>query len=160
MVTLVVLGIILSVGVPASTDYIRTKASERVAMELEQDLKFARDTAARLVTDVEVRPFDTNTSDTTPGDWNTGWRVIQINNGQVLRAKGSAVEPVSGSATVSSSEFNASNPVRFDAQGRLVNATGGANTGSFRIQTKGCTGAQKTIEINFVGQVVVTEAAC
>lgn len=143
MVVIAISAILLSIAVPSMQDFTRNRLADRLTQELQLDLAYARNQAITLSQDVIIEPN---------ANWSTGWRIRQ--GLLTIREKGSANNPMADAGIIVST-YTADPPLRFDTQGR-ANAQG-----SFTIDVPDCTGnRERTISINFIGQMVTQEGAC
>lgn len=143
MITLTIIAIMAAVGGPAINGMMQNRSADALRDHLEMDIAFARSQAVVLANSVSVLPLN--------GDWNTGWQVLQGTT--VLRTRGSSSQPAAAAGTVSST-FSTTAPLSFDSQGR-------SSTGSLLVAVANCKGEHRhTININFIGQTVITSGAC
>ena len=149
MVVLAIAAILLTAAVPSMQSFILNRQSDRLTQELQLDLSYARNHAITKATTVTVAPLN--------GNWSTGWTIQQ--GATILRQRGEVGRPIADNGVITST-FTQALPLRFDAQGRAVNA-GINNIGTINIDVPGCVGRkERTISINFIGQVVIQEANC
>lgn len=143
MVVIAVAAVLLTVAVPSMQTFTVNRTADRLTQELQLDLAYARNQAITLSQEVIIEPNN---------NWSTGWRIRQ--GLLTIREKGSANNPMADAGIIVAT-YTAAAPLRFDAQGR-ANAQG-----SFTIDVPDCTGnRERTISINFIGQMVTQEGAC
>ncbi|MCY0964405.1 GspH/FimT family pseudopilin [Parathalassolituus penaei] len=143
MITLTIIAILAAVGGPSINGMMQNRTADALRDHLEMDIAFARSQAVVLANTVNVQPLS--------GDWNIGWQVLQ--GATLLRTRGSNSQHTAAANTISST-FTTSAPLSFDSQGR-------ASTGSLLIAVTNCKGEHRhTININFIGQTVITSGAC
>lgn len=149
MVVLSIAAILLSVAVPSMQTFTLNRQADRLTQELQLDLSYARNHAITKATTVTVAPLNDN--------WSTGWTIEQ--GALLLRQRGEVSRPIADNGVITST-FTQALPLRFDPQGRAISA--GLNTiGTISIDVPGCVGPrERTISINFIGQIVIQEANC
>ncbi len=149
MVVLSVAALLFTVAAPSMQSFTLNRQADRLTQELQLDLSYARNHAISKATTVTVAPLNDN--------WSTGWT---IQDGAVLlRQRGEVGRPIADNGVITST-FTQALPLTFDPQGRAVNA-GVNNIGTISIDVPGCVGPrERTISINFIGQIVIQEANC
>jgi prepilin-type N-terminal cleavage/methylation domain-containing protein len=149
MVVIAIVSIMFATIVPSVGVMISNGRAETLALELESDIMFARNQARSHAEEIRVLPMN--------GSWSTGWTVSSIDgdgNQTDYRVKGSIAEPIAEPGEVTSS-YSSASPLVIDARGRL------SDTGDFTIEVNGCQGEHvRTIELNFIGQLIVTLSEC
>ena len=144
MIVLVVIVIVASVAVPQMSSFSANSAADALSRELQLDITFGRNQAVSNSQTVLVRPLADN--------WNQGWEVVQ--NGTVLRSRGTATNPKAKNGTITSG-YTQANPITFDRRGRS------SASDSIRIAVAGCKGDRTyTLSINNIGQIMVARTSC
>ena len=108
MVVVLILAIIAAFAAPAMNQLIRTQKVRSAAYDIFADLTYARSEAIARGHDVEMA---------SPGgkDWATGWGILDVATGQVLRVQGKLSDGLDFKADASK--------VTFDRNGRTTNVT-------------------------------------
>lgn len=155
MVTVAVLAVLLSIGLPGFQSVLRSNRVAATHNELVASLSLARTEALRNGRGAGVCPSTAGSA--CDGSWNNGWMVWSDLNGD---GNFDAAEPVvryfapKQKMQVSSSAAGA---VTFDARGRRRSA---AVTLSARPDECGDQELQRSLLINASGQVVSSKGAC
>lgn len=138
MITIAIIGIMFAVGSSLLGGYVQQKEAARVADELTQSLKFARDSAQTFSSPVSV--------DTIGSGWNTGWVITKDVDNSILKMIGDVSSPISPSLSITGPAG-----LTFNPRGQV-----GANF-TISIKRSGCNLASDIILINVVGQIQVLE---
>ena len=147
MIVLIIIAVAFTVGMPGISTMNANTQADRLNDELRLDIAFARNQSVSVAQQIDMQPIG--------GNWSTGWQIIQNSDNTVLRERGSVASPVAENGTITSPDFTNINSVSFDRKGRAV------NTGSFNVLVTGCSGDRSyTLNVNQIGQLVVSEAAC
>lgn len=141
MIVIAITAILLSVGVPAMNNMSANGMADRLARELELDIRYARSQASTLGRAVSLEPVN---------GWQDGW-VIKENANELRARKHSLAANV-----ITSADITAGTPLVFNAAGRS------ASDVSVTISVPGCTGDRvRTLSVNRIGQVQLSGvAAC
>ena len=88
MITLLIVGIVLTVGIPNLTDFTRNSRITTAANDIHAAFQVARSEAARSKATVTICASDNSTEDDAncQGDWNEGFIVFQDLNGDISRS--------------------------------------------------------------------------
>lgn len=153
MVTLVVLGILLGVGIPSFNTIMLNSRTSGLANDLTSAINLARSEAVKRSAQVTVCPSG-NTGDVSPscsGTWSDGWIVIAAGNAlRTWRA------PFPGANIVQSPPDNSA--IHFGPLGGLVTASGERRSDSpvITIWVDGCRGMRaRILDIAPTGRVSV-----
>ncbi len=146
LITVVIVGILLAIGVPSFQNMVANSAAENAAGLIELDLSFARNNAITRGVVVRMTPE--------AGGFQDGWTVQAFTGGvagDVLRSRDGLDDKV----TVTSATFSNAAPIGFTATGQIE------TTGALAITTSGCTGdMNRTINLMTSGQIAIQEATC
>ncbi|WP_420592267.1 GspH/FimT family pseudopilin [Bacterioplanoides sp.] len=143
MIVIAIIGIMMAVATPNLRTYNVNTMADSAHKALLQDIRYGRNTARDIGTNVEIFPQS--------GDWSQGWIVNEV-GGAPLRIHGPVEQ-----AVITSNSYNNQDGSRltFDERGRA------SAVGSFQIRTAGCTGDRnRDIAINVMGQTRTTTSAC
>lgn len=137
MIVIAIAAVLFSVAVPAMNNMSVNGMADRLARELELDIRYARSQASTLGRPITFEPVN---------GWQDGW-VIKDNAVELRVRKHSLAANVITSAGT---------PLVFNAAGRS------AADASVTISVPGCTGNRvRTLSVNRIGQVQLSgEAAC
>lgn len=141
MVVIAVAAILFSVVAPSAQRLSTNSFSDRLAREIELDLRYARSQASTLAHEIHFRPLN---------NWQGGWEVFDKNENEVLRTRSHTLD----NGTITSTTIATATPIAFQPNGR-TNAEA-----QVKIEVKGCTGDRiRTFHINRIGQVQLTGAS-
>lgn len=127
MITMVILGIITSVALPAMRDIMTHKNTETIGPLFERSVKLARVEAIQRSVNVRIKPTS-NTS-----DWSQGWFIEftdSANNTQLIKR----FDALPGNVVFTSDTFNAGTDLVIEATGQIV------TPGNFTLFYPGCIG--------------------
>ena len=147
MITLIVAGVILAIGVPSFTTAIRNNRIAAMSNQLVSALSLARSEAVKRAETVTFCR-STNGADCAGAstDWQPGW-VIRDAGGNVLRSWGA----LSGNAALTGPAA----PVQYLPTGFVNTAA------TFQLRTDDCTGNEgRDISISVTGRPSVAHASC
>lgn len=141
MIVIAIAAVLFSVAVPAMNNMSVNGMADRLARELELDIRYARSQASTLGRPITFEPVN---------GWQDGW-VIKDNAVELRVRKHSLAANV-----ITSADITAGTPLVFNAAGRS------AADASVTISVPGCTGNRvRTLSVNRIGQVQLSgEAAC
>jgi type IV fimbrial biogenesis protein FimT len=149
MVTLVVLGILLGVGVPSFRLFLVNARTSAVANDITSAINLARSEAVKRAEPVTVCPSDDGAD--CDGAWTDGWIVRLAAGGDPLRVWR---EPAAGTDITQTPAAN--RPIDFGALGERI--TGDT---ALVMQVEGCRGQRaRRLEIGPAGRVSVQRVAC
>lgn len=163
MFTLLVAGLLLTVGVPSYMDLVRNNRATTHANELVGAISIARSEAIRR--GARVTLCHSSDLKTCGGTWTDGWIVVAdgaatdlaapVEN-EVLRVWASPVGNAAMTVTPAGVDW-----IRFLPRG-TVRAEGGVPMPvQFDVTIAGCTGEQaRRVEVNLLGRPAVTRRAC
>lgn len=166
LITITVLFIVLTIGLPNLTGQIASNRSTALSSEMLTAVNFARDEAIHRAARVSICPSGNGTSCATAADWNKGW-IIFIDTatsdaattygvGTVLRYwndlnKDAVVTVKAGSTAV--------NFVRFTSAGALGSTTATGRT--INTYLAKCKGVNKSVtNIGVAGMIRSSKIAC
>jgi prepilin-type N-terminal cleavage/methylation domain-containing protein len=142
MITIVIMGILASIAIPAMQSSLANNAAEQASGLLNLDLKFSRNHAITHGQTVRITPVS--------GDYTLGWSIQATPSNETIRTRSSLNENV----TISINGFTGGS-VGFTPTGQIEEA------GDFTITTEGCRGARDSfIDLLISGQIAVTERNC
>ena len=166
MVTILVLFIVLTIGLPNLTGQIASNRSTALSSEMLIALNFARDEAIHTAKRVSICPSSTGTSCGTATEWNKGWIIFMdtatsdaattYGVGTVLRYwddlnKGAVVTVKEGTTAV--------NFVRFTSTGALGSTTTtGRTINTYLLKCKGLN--QSVANVGVAGMISSSKIAC
>ncbi|TCO76309.1 GspH/FimT family pseudopilin [Chromatocurvus halotolerans] len=157
MVTLVVLGILLGVGIPSFNAIMLNSRTSGVANDLTSAINLARSEAVKRAAPVRVCP-SSNPLDTTPtcsGTWSDGWIVsVDVPVGGEPPVRRTWRPPFPGADFAQTSGAN--QPIIFGPLGQLV-----SGRVDITIEVDGCRGRRaRLLEIAATGRVSVERVLC
>ena len=159
MITVAVLAILLSLGVPSFAETIRNNRVAAQTNELVTALSLARSEASKRGMPVSVCAGATACGGAAESDWNTGWQVFTDLDGTAGQLDGGDLLLMTSPAVVNQISVTSNNVgfVRFRADGSLMNA----NAILLSVSHQNCTGINKR-EVSMVasGRVSMTKVAC
>ncbi len=131
MITLVILVIVITVGVPSFSDFIAAQRARATASDLMADMAFARAEAIKESRRAIMEPING------PGTWKAGWRIcVDLNSDGDCDAPGEVRKistPVAGdpaTTTVCATHADLKSGIIFRPDGRVVRGSAaGANDG-------------------------------
>lgn len=148
LVTIAVLTIIVSMGVPMYGQFSRGSAMSGKTSDFLSSINLARSEAVSVRDNVNLVAIN--------GDWTSGWNVVRASSGEVLRvldARG---------ANVSVSIVDADNRISytFDREGR-VTSNGAYVEATFTLcPNDGQPGPGRTVQMTRFGRIQLTQVAC
>ena len=147
MAALVVLGILLSVGLPAFNTMIDRQRMDSAVEALVRGLNFTRMEAVRRNRPVTISPID--------GDWNLGWRILIDRNDNGSHDDGETVlrEDIAPAVAFIHANKPVSRYVRFNARGESILLNGGFLAGTFRFCPQEASSKGRALIINRVGRM-------
>jgi type IV fimbrial biogenesis protein FimT len=149
MVTLVVLGILLGIGVPSFRVILLNARTSAVANDITSAINLARSEAVKRAQPVTVCPSDDGAS--CSGEWTDGWITRVPASGEVLRVWRA---PVGGAEITQTPAANAA--IDFGPLGQRITADT-----ALVMQVEGCRGQRaRRLEIGPAGRVSVQRVAC
>lgn len=148
MITLVVAGILVTIGVPSYLTVSQNARASELASGLTSAVALARAEAIRRGEPVSVCPSDD--ASTCSGSWTDGWIAIVPSDGEVLSIWG----PPSGGVLTQTPD--ADTALDFGALGELISSDTLLVTSS-----SNCTGTRaRSLAITAIGRVSVSRTAC
>jgi type IV fimbrial biogenesis protein FimT len=165
MMTLTVLGILISLAIPSFTDTIRNNRAQAQASLLVKALKYARSEAVRRGTEVRITA-------TSSSDWNSGWKIWVDKNGDRSFSSGSDVElqvqdAFAGGNTLTSTAGIVG--IIFSNTGAVAKTYNGTSDSvvtagtdidfEYRVGASYCS-LERDISVNFVGRVFIKRRTC
>jgi len=151
MVTLVVLGILLGVGIPSFNTIMLNSRTSGLANDLTSAINLARSEAVKRAAPVSVCPSDDANS--CSGTWSDGWIAIADGAAEPLRVWRA---PFPGATFNQVPASTASQPIVFGPLGQLVSATT-----EITVQVDGCRGVRaRRLDIAPAGRVSVDRVDC
>ena len=137
LIVMTVLAVMMAVGLPSFTDFVRTQKVKTASFDLFSSLVFARSEAITRNSSVKVEPIS--------NDWANGW-TIKDSSGNVLKTLGG----------VSNMVIDGPLSVEFRGSGRL-NA---ASMPSFQLAAAGTTVMKRCIKVDLSGRPNSKADAC
>ena len=146
MITLVIAGIILSIGLPSFTTAIRNNRIATMSNQVVSALSLARSEAIKRAEIVTVCSTTDGVTCSASTNWQTGWIILDEGDNVLRRWHG-----LSSNTTLTGS-----------ASQIQYLATGFVNTAeTFELRTDDCTGAEgRDISISVTGRPSVATASC
>lgn len=146
MITLVVAGVILAIGVPSFTTAIRNNRISAMSNQLVSALSLARSEAVKRSETVTFCATTNGTTCAASTNWQTGWIILDAGN-NILRRW----DALKGNTTLTGSA----------AQIQYL-STGFLNTAeTFQLRTSDCVGEEgRDISISVTGRPSVAHASC
>lgn len=140
MIVLVIIAILGTVAVPQLRAMNANSLADSLSREIQLDMSYARNQAISNSQPVIMRPV--------AAGWDSGWEIIQ--NAAVIRSRTQALD-----AGTLASGYSQGAPISFDRRGRV------ALPGAIAVTVPECTGDRLyTIQVNNIGQIIVTRATC
>ncbi len=176
MITLFIVGILLTVGVPSLRTFMQSNQLVAASNELVAALHIARSEAIRLNSRVSICESSNGTTCTTTGRWDNGWIVFVDANGD-LNNTGAACTAVNTDCLLrihgafsddqltitgvdaSSAEINA---FTFTSRGLPRTLNGTAESGTFSVCSRDASGAtigSRAVVLSLSGRVRVSDNA-
>lgn len=127
MITLVILAIVITVGVPGFTDFIAAQRVRTTASDIMADMAFARAEAIKESRPVIMAPITT-------GNWKDGWRIcVDLDGGGDCDVPGEVrktATPVPGRTKVCATPDE---PIVFRPDGRITRVTASTAADGIRV---------------------------
>ena len=159
LIAMALAAVLLGIGVPAFTDFIRTNRMIGVTNELVTALQFARSEAVKRNNNVTVCVSGDGAS-CTGGNWETGWIVFDDPNGNavvdaepIVRAH----DAIGGNNTVRVTAGNVGTFISFTGDGFPRNVAGQVLTATFSICDARGTASGRTVQVGASGRVRSSE---
>ena len=151
MVTLVVLGILVGVGIPSFNTIMVNSRTSGLANDLTSAINLARSEAVKRAEQVTVCPSDDAT--TCSGAWTDGWIAIVDASSEVLRTWPA---PFADAEFTHTPTATANQPIDFGALGQLVSPAT-----EIIVEVDGCRGERaRQLDIGPAGRVSVERVDC
>ncbi|PJK12852.1 pre-pilin like leader sequence [Lysobacteraceae bacterium NML07-0707] len=160
MVTLAVLGVLVSVGYPSFQGVIRSNRVATTTNELVASVALARSTAIR--TSLGAGICKSNDQNSCGGDgvsWNDGWLVWEDSNLNGKKDSGETILSYTQGRSNLQVDGPASEGITFDGRGRRRNAA----DQQLSIQPEDCQATEQlrqVLTVNYSGQVRSKKSAC
>lgn len=149
MVTLVVLGVLLGVGIPSFNIIMVNSRTSALANDVTSAINLARSEAVKRAEQVTVCPSDDETS--CSGAWTDGWIALVDASSEVLRVWPAPVDSADITQTPTANEA-----LDFGALGERV-----SGDTVLVMQVDGCRGERaRRLEVGPAGRVSVRRVAC
>jgi type IV fimbrial biogenesis protein FimT len=127
MITLVILAVVITIGVPSLSDFIASQHVRTTASDIMADMAFARAEAIKESRIAIMAPINA-------ADWKEGWRICVDLNGDgdcdVPGEVRKTATPISGRIRVCATP---NQPIVFRPDGRITRATGPSATDGIRV---------------------------
>jgi type IV fimbrial biogenesis protein FimT len=156
LVTLVVLALLLTLGVPAFAGLLRQWRLDAAADAFAGDMRLARSTATRVSRNVEVCVQNGSGACDTQANWARGWLVfIDLNADHQLNAGETVVAQRGPQSGIASMTHNgaAANRLSFRANGTLNSSKGV----TMSLLATGTAAEGRTVTLNAMGRSYVTK---
>lgn len=162
IITIALVAVLLGIGVPSLSNFLRDNAIVAITNELIADLQFARSEAIKRNQPVSVcRANTAGNACGTNAEWENGWLVFvetagaangAINAGEPIIRRHSGVS--TGNATIRvAGATNLSTSLTFQSDGVPQNASGQSVRGTFRICDSGDTASARGVVLARSGNV-------
>jgi type IV fimbrial biogenesis protein FimT len=146
LIVVVVMGVLLAIGIPSFTDFIRTQRVKTASFELFASLVFARSEAITRNTAVTVSPSG--------GNWANGWSVTYVDAASVTQT--SRTREALPSITITRKDADPTANIVYRGSGRLSNAT----APKFELAPTSSTASKRCITIDTSGRPTTKADAC